>query len=211
AVVAILYVAHASLAAGDPTGAREHVRKALSIWTYHEFSFQHWLALGVEVGCDLHEGRGGDAWRRVERAWPALVRSGLTRMQIPRIDAHRLRASAALAAARDGQRALLRVADVAAAALARERIDLARASEDLIRAQLAVLRQQPGAAALLLRAADRFAAGSMPALAAAVRHGHGLLLGRPDPDAARELERCGVRDPSRWSATVAPALCDLSS
>src|SRR5690606_348639 len=211
AVVAILYIAHTELAAGDPAGAREHVRKALSIWTYHEFSFQHWLALGVEVSCDLYEGHGRRAWGRVERAWPALTRSGLMRMQIPRIDAHRLRASAALAAARDGQPGLIRVAARDADALARERIDLARAGEDLIRAQIAALRRRPGAAALALRAADRFARGSMPALAPAVRHGRGLLLGRPDPAAIRELERCGACDPARWGATVAPALYDLSA
>ncbi|MCY1055800.1 serine/threonine-protein kinase [Nannocystis sp. SCPEA4] len=209
-VVAILYTAHAALVAGDPSRARAAVQKALSLWPYEGFSFQHWLALGVEVACDLYDGRGRDAWRRVERAWPALVRSQLMRMQIPRIDAHRLRASAALAAAAAGRRELVRVAQSDAAALARERIELAHAGEDLIRAQIAALRRRP-AADLVQRAADRFTGGNMPALAAAVRLGHDHLVGRSDTAAELALTRHGVRDPTRWSATVAPVLHDRFS
>nr|WP_276600638.1 serine/threonine-protein kinase [Nannocystis sp. ILAH1] len=208
-VVAILYTAHAAVAAGEPARARAAVRKALSLWPYEGFSFQHWLALGVEVDCDLYDGRGREAWARVERAWPALVRSQLMRMQIPRIDAHRLRASAALAAASAGQRGLIQAAAADAAALASERIELAHAAEDLIRAQIAALRRRP-AADLLQRAADRFTGGNMPALAAAVRHGHDRQLGRAPAAAELALVRCGVRDPSRWAATVAPALYVLS-
>ncbi|MDC0717579.1 serine/threonine-protein kinase [Nannocystis bainbridge] len=207
-VVAILYTAHAALAAGEPERARAAVRKALSLWTYDGFSFQHWIALGIEVGCDLHDGRGRDAWARVERAWPALVRSQLMRMQIPRIDARRLRACAALAAARAGQPHLVRFAAADADALARERIELAHASEDLIRSQLAALDGRP-ADALLRRAADRFGAGHMPALAAAVRHGEARLAGRDTFDAELALGRCEIRDPARWAATVAPALYDM--
>ncbi|HEY8375967.1 MAG TPA: hypothetical protein VIK91_05735, partial [Nannocystis sp.] len=205
----------------------------------------------------------------VERAWPALVRSQLMRMQIPRIDAHLLRASAALAAARharacdprppttgrnagraflrdllalardplDGralsrprardllgdrallrnhlafsrlrpsgprdERALLRTARAAAAALARERITLARAAEALIRGQLAVL-EGVSADELLHAAADRFAAGAMPTLATAVRLGAAPPPARAQ--AARALADCGVREPERWSAAVAPVL-----
>ncbi|MFY0538670.1 AAA family ATPase [Nannocystis pusilla] len=81
-VVAILYTAHAAVAAGEPARPRGCPQGPVP-WPYEGFSFQHWLALGVEVDCDLYDGRGREAWARVERAWPALVRSQLMRMQIP--------------------------------------------------------------------------------------------------------------------------------
>lgn len=173
------------------------------MWTYDRFSFQHWLALGVEVGCDLYQGRGAAAWRRVTAAWPALRRSQLLRMRVPRIDAHLLRASAALAA---GLPALRREAAHQAEILGDESIGLAAAARALIDAQLAALSRDPAAPARLAVAADRLAAGEMSALAAAVRLAAARVLGGDTDEPSHALARLGVRDPKRWSATVAPAL-----
>ena len=210
AVVAMLYVAHATLAAGEPARARETARKAMSMWTYERFSFQRWLALGVEVACDLYEGRGEEAWRRVEASWPALLRTQLTRMQVPRIDAHLLRANAALAAAARAPdpSPWLQCAAREAAALARERIDLALAARDLIHAQIAALRGEPTVAQRLASASARLSVGEMPALAAAVQLADARRNSASIAAPERTLARCTIREPARWAATIVPALFD---
>ncbi len=199
-VVAILYLGHVALAADEPRRAREHVLRALSLWPYERFSFQHWLALAVEVGADLLEARPADAWTRAERAWAQARRSLLMRMQIPRIDLHMLRASAALALAADTREpGLLRVAARHAAALRRERIELARSGAALIDAQIALLKRSPAAADALESAAAGFARADMPAHAAALR----LRLGTLD---AQAHAGTGVKRLDRWASLVAPAL-----
>ena len=202
-VVAILYLGHGALAADEPRRAREHVHRALSLWPYERFSFQHWLALAVELGADLLDARPADAWARAERAWAQARRSLLMRMQIPRIDLHVLRASAALALAADTREPrLLRVAARHAADLRRERIELARSSAALIDAQIALLTRSPAAASALEAAASGFARADVPAHAAALRLRLGTLH-HPFPGT-------GIRRPERWATLVAPALAPLA-
>src|SRR5690606_29514777 len=69
-VVAGLYVGHARLAAGDLAGARESVARARATWPREGFHFQHWLALSIEIACDLYSGQGRRAWQRMQTIWP---------------------------------------------------------------------------------------------------------------------------------------------
>ena len=74
-VVAGLYVGHARLADADLAGARQSAARARALWAVDGFHFQHWLALGLEVACDLADAKPHAAWRRIRAVWPAIVRS----------------------------------------------------------------------------------------------------------------------------------------
>jgi hypothetical protein len=130
-------------------------------------------------------------------------------MQVPRIDAHLQRATAALAAAaRSGSPAGLRCAAREADVLAQDRIGLAAAARELIHAQLSALRGEADVATLLASSAARFSLGEMPALAAAVQLAAARRERAPIVALERTLVACNVREPARWAATVAPALFD---
>jgi tetratricopeptide (TPR) repeat protein len=206
-VVAGLYVGHARLAAGDLAGAREAVSRARAAWPREGFHFQHWLALSIEVACDLYSGEGRAAWQRMQTIWPAIERSNLLRMQIPRIDTLMLRAGAAIAAAQNApdRRKLLWAAGRDARALARESLEHAGAFASVIRAGIAVLTGDPAEA---LRQFDRaeavFEANDMPLHAASVRWRRALLRHESSDRAADELRARGVADPIAFVATLAP-------
>jgi len=205
-VVAGLYVGHARLAAGDLAGARRTVARARAAWPHAGFHFQHWLALSIEVACDLYCGQGRAAWRRVQAIWPAIERANLLRMQVPRIDTLALRAGAAIAAAQGPeQRTLLRAAERDAGALERESLDHARAHASVIRAGVAA-RTGDAAAALrqLDRAATVFAASDMPLHAASVRWRQAQLRGEPCEAADAGLRARGIAEPGAFVATLAP-------
>jgi hypothetical protein len=206
-VVAGLYVGHARLAAGDLAGARESVARARATWPREGFHFQHWLALSIEVACDLYSGQGRAAWRRMQAIWPAIERSNLLRMQIPRIDTLMLRAGAAIAAAQDApdRRTLLRAAGRDARALARESLGHARAYAAVIRAGMATLTGDSAAAVRQLdRAEQIFAASDMPLHAASARWRRALLRGGSRERADAELRARGIADPGAFVATLAP-------
>ena len=206
-VVAGLYVGHARLAAGDLAGARESVARARATWPREGFHFQHWLALSIEVACDLYSGQGRAAWRRMQAIWPAIERSNLLRMQIPRIDTLMLRAGAAIAAAQDApdRRVLLRAAGRDARALARESLGHARAYAAMIRAGMATLTGDGAAAVRQLDRAELiFAASDMPLHAASARCRRALLCGGSSERADAELRARGVADPGAFIATLAP-------
>ena len=205
-VVAGLYLGHGRLAAGDLPGARQAAAQARARWTTGGFHFQHWLALGLEVACELADRRPQAAWDRLTRAWPDIDRSHLLRIQLPRIDTRAMRATVALALAPlvpgpSDRRALLRTACADADALAREHLGHARAAAALLRGGLAVLRGDHSAGlAGLTTAESGFTASDMPVHAACVRRRLAVLRGASpaEPDAA--LRSHGVREPAAFAA-----------
>jgi len=201
-VVAGLYVGHARLAAGDLAAARRAVADARADWTRDGFTFQHWLALGLEVACDLYSRRPAAAWQRVARAWPTIERSNLLRMQLPRIDTLAMRAGAAIAAAPGSwdRRSLLRAAARDARTLGRERLAHAHAHAALIHAGVAALTgDRAGALRWLERAGHGFVASDMPVHAACVRRRRALLCGDTTAVAEAELRARGVADPPAFA------------
>ncbi len=94
------YVALADLARDEPAMARARLARTMEKWTENGFHFQHWLALKLNVWCDLYEGRSEEAYTRLARAFPMYEGSGLSRILLMRLDAHLLRATVAIAASR---------------------------------------------------------------------------------------------------------------
>ncbi|MBK7858749.1 MAG: AAA family ATPase [Archangiaceae bacterium] len=86
----------ALLAAGDPVTARGRVRAAMARWGHSSYHFQHYWAVLSEGMIDLYEGHGRDALDRLRDSWPAMKRAMLLHTQNVRIEAHFLRARAAL-------------------------------------------------------------------------------------------------------------------
>jgi hypothetical protein len=135
------------------THGRSAVAQAVEAWTTRSFHLQHYYSLLALASFDLYD--GDDAYARIERTWPALQRSHLMMCQSIVIEAHHLRARAAIvrgcdAPIREAQRALaslsgLRWADAMTALITagacrdRERAasELATAEELCTRAELA--------------------------------------------------------------------------
>ncbi|MBL8970167.1 MAG: hypothetical protein JNK56_06285, partial [Myxococcales bacterium] len=207
-VVAGLYVGHARLADADLAGARQAAATARALWSadgvVDGFHFQHWLALGLEVACELADGRPHAAWQRVSAAWPAIGTSDLLRIQVPRIDILGMRAHAALALAHvsSDRSSLLRTAAALAASLAREPLVHARAAAAALQAGVAELRgERPAARRGFARATELFHASDMPVHAACVRRRLAALDGpRALRDVDDSLRARGVRDPASFAA-----------
>lgn len=102
-VTAELYAAIVELAADEPAAARSRARRGIARWSESGFHFQHWLALKVEIYCDLYEGFGDRAFERLTSAWQTFEGSGLLRIQLMRLDAYLLRGTVALASGRAGR------------------------------------------------------------------------------------------------------------
>src|SRR5262249_23933014 len=119
----------------DPGEARRQIDEAMSEWSNQGFHLQHYSSLLGRPQCDLYEGRADEAWSRVEATWPALESSMLLRVQMVRIEAHQLRARAALATARGPeQRRRLEIAEACATRIAKEAMGWSTPMADLLRA-----------------------------------------------------------------------------
>src|SRR5262249_7699167 len=87
------------LAADDPATARAELCETASKWSHQGYYVRHNDALWGAVQISLYGGDGTSACALPRRAWPALRRSLLLRVQFTRTSMHFLRARAALAAA----------------------------------------------------------------------------------------------------------------
>ena len=208
AVNAELYRAIPCLAGGDPAGARAMVRRAIGRWSSHGFHFQHWIALKVEIWCDLYEGEVERAWRRLDEAWRPLEGSHLLRVQLMLLDALLLRAqTAVLSSPRHPGR--LRVALRDADALDRLRRETATGAARLIKGAVSAARGDRAAAVGELDAAiAAFDAVDVALHAASARRRKGELVGGERgralvAEADERLRAEGIADPARWAAIYA--------
>jgi hypothetical protein len=201
------------LAANDPDGARDELHRTMSRWSRQGYHVQHNDALWAEVQIELYRGDGVSAWARLERAWPALARSMLLRVQFIRISMHFLRARTALAAAerQPGARAvLLRAAEIDARRLERERMPYADAFALLIRGLLAAATGDEGTARTrLTAAASAFDGVAMALCAASTRRRLGILIGGESgegvvAESEARLISLGVTNPVRMAGMYAP-------
>ena len=203
-VTASLYSAFAAIAAGRPEDARSLASEARARWTRHDFHIQHLYTLRIAVFCDLYDHRPDAAWTQVDAVWPDVVRSGLLRVPVSRVDALLLRARSALAT-RDVAR--LRSCEADTARLAREARSDARAHAASLRAGIVALRGDAQSAARLAEvAAAAYRSANMPlhALCAERRRAeHGAKTGELSAIDAR-IRECGVTDPARWADVYAP-------
>ncbi len=204
------------LVADDAGEARRQVDVAMAAWSKRSYHVEHYYALVALTNIDLYEGRGRDAYARVAEQWRPLRRSLLPlTIQSLRIYVWNMRARSALAAAKDGDHALVRVAERDAGAIARERMPYADAFALLLRAGIANLRGEGARAHELLRsAAAAFDAADMSLHAAAARRSLGKLLGGDEGRALVDqaeswMHSQAVKNPARMAAMLAPGVAKL--
>jgi hypothetical protein len=187
----------AILAAGDPNGARERVREAVSRWSQSSFHFQHYWAVLSESMIDLYAGEPRAAYDRLLDAWPKLKAAQLLRMQNVRIEATYLKARSALACGERGE------ALAEAERLEAERVAWANGFA-------AVIRGLCGRPESLQQAIQIFEGADMRLFSAATR----LRLGETTPGALGQaslkageawLLAQGVKDPAAFARMLVPA------
>ncbi|MEO6027640.1 MAG: AAA family ATPase [Candidatus Binatia bacterium] len=207
------HLSTASLAEDEVALARPLARKAGRMWTQGGFHLQHLYALRQEAWCDLYEGDPQGAYERVLAIWPALRRSGLMRVSLPRIDACDLRARLTLAVAIHGQAhtaRLLRSAERDVRRLHHEGRDDAGVRAYLLTAGIASVRgRRADALAALEQAAAVGRQAGMQLHAATAEMRRGALLGGDEgravgSDAADRMRALGVVRPERWVRIYAP-------
>jgi hypothetical protein len=207
------------LADDQPERARREVRQVMDEWSQQGFHVQHMNRLFDEVQIDLYQGEGRAARERVTDQWPALARSHLLRVQQVRIFLLHLRARATLAAAGAAAEPapLLRAAERDARLLRRERIAWAEALAQLVRAGVAMMRQDAGGARQLLQdAAGRLESAGLHLYAAAARRCLGEQVGGSEgrhrvEQADAWMKGQSIRRPDRMTALLAPGFPDPPS
>jgi eukaryotic-like serine/threonine-protein kinase len=142
------YAALVRLLHDDVAGGRAALEESMRSWSQAGFHRQHWYALFAQANFDLYEGKGADAWRRVDGSWRIVERSQLLRSQFVRVGALFLRGRAALASGRRHE------AQRAAARLEREGAAWATAFAALLRASIDPDAAAFARAAALLQGAD---------------------------------------------------------
>jgi hypothetical protein len=199
------------LAADRPEVARREAIDAMNQWQNDSFNLEHFWELHTLAQIDLFEGRGREAHQRVEERWPALKASLLlTLVQQLRIEANYLRGRSALAAARDGERQPLQIADKAQRQLASENIPWSAPLAIVMRAGLLAARSGPAEkiGRLLQQAVKAFEASNLRLHAACARLRYGEL-GLGDSTQHREhaeawLSDAGVKNPARMADMTMP-------
>jgi hypothetical protein len=203
------------LAADNPDRARAEVIEALKAWPHKGFHLQHYTSLLALAQNELYTGDGEVAWKHLEGQWKALRNSMLLRIQVLRIEAMHLKARAALAPATSDKRVLgqrIQVAETMARRIYQEEMRWADPLVSLIKAGVANLRNEQGAArSYLSDAVDGFDLANMHLYAAAARRRLGQLIeGKKGEDLKVEAEswmqKQGVHDPERMTRMLAPGL-----
>ncbi len=194
--------------------ARRVVAECIAPWSHEAFHVPQWLSLFAECQIDFYEDRGGDAWERNLRQWPALANSMLLRIQVPRVEAYQLRARCALAAAPrrppSERGALLRRARADADHIARQKMAWSTPLADLIRAAAAAQERREAECLTILRGALRdLESAGLAAHAAAARRRLGSIVGGDEGGAqvrAADAWFAGIggQRGDRLTATLAP-------
>ncbi len=197
----------------EPEQARRIAREALASWSQEGFLLQHWYTLRSETQIDLYEGKGQDAYARVEAAFKPLTRSLITRAEHVYVETHAMRARAALGAATASQadaKARLAQAEADARRIEKRNAAWAHCHALLIRAGVAACRGDEARAAEQLRlaiAACDHADMHLHAAAARVRWGKlvGGDEGRSEVDRGTNfMTQEGVRSPERMTEMLIP-------
>ena len=203
------------LADDRPDAALAEVNDAIQRWTQRGFHIQHYWHLTGLVECALYRGDAEAAWEALEAAWPKIEKSLLLRIQLTRTEGFHLRCRGALAAAAaagidspNGQK-LLKLLNGNLKKIEKEKISWANPLAELIRAGIATLRGDQGAAVeLLVSAAAGFDAADMELYAAVARRRRGQLLSGQGHRLVAEAEEWirghGVVDVARMSGVLAP-------
>jgi eukaryotic-like serine/threonine-protein kinase len=207
------------LAQGRPERCYELARQAEATWPTEGFVMQRYQHLIATTQADLYTADAWSAWARVNEAWPSLEAAQFLRLACPRVELRHLRARAALAAAgcvevsaiglppdrRWSRARLLREAAREAAAIRGDALPTAAPFAAMIRAGIANLRGEIGAAREeLATAIGGFGEARMDLYrAAAKRQMYSLTRGREVSEGQDEVMP-GVADFPRLCAALAP-------
>jgi tetratricopeptide (TPR) repeat protein len=205
------------LTAGDVDSARRAIDTALRGWPRKGFTTMDFFAIIAKVQLALFDGSPHEAWQELEAPWSELAGSRLLGLELVRIQAHFLRARAALRAleapkppsgATDAARDAVRQ-------LAREEAPWARSAADLCTGALQLLdKDLSGTARSLGRAAEDFSAAGMKLFAACTRM-HLARLQDPSASERTRLQVVAYFDeqrvafPERFASMVAPGFSRL--
>jgi len=204
----------AFLNAHGPEEARRLVDEATRDWSGERYYLRDYHALLAQTQIDLYDDDGASAHARIVGSWHSLRRSLLLMIPTIQVEAHHLRARAAIArsgrcdpADRD---ALLSEASGHARKLRGLGSSWARALALPLSAAIAMQRGQPEKAASLLReGVQALERHDMRLLAAAARHRLGVVVGGDEgagliAEAARFFGEQEVKEPARMVAMLAP-------
>ncbi len=204
------------LAADRVDLASEELEAVGGILPARRFLVLHFDHLMAGAQTELYCGRAASASALVERAWPRLRRSLLTRVSIMRLVAWALRGRVRLARASEvvgrEREDHLRLVEALARRLGREGYALAEGHCAQLRAGAHAVRGDTASAARHAEQAERaFAAASMKVHGAASRLFRGTLLRGEEGDAltaqaTEVLASEGIRRPERFAAMLAPGL-----
>jgi hypothetical protein len=204
------------LANGDPDAASRHTSEAIQRWAQSGFHMPHLWELWSAADIAMYQGRGRDAYSKVESTWPVLERSLLLEVHFTRVSMLNLKGRAALSAAvsavstADRERFCDAVLD-GARALERCRGRWAEALALMLRAGTAKLQADDERALTLFnRAHDALVDLEMSLVAAVARRRCGELTGG---DAGRTLvadsenwmRAQDIRDPAAFARMFSPA------
>ena len=197
---------------GDVQTARKNALEASKQWTQRDYQNQRDGALRarpIECAGDPHAARA-----RVAREWSRIARALILEVRLIKVEAIHLRASTALAVARDargGERTeAIRAAERDARTLARMNWTLATPFAQSVRAGVLALRDREDRACVLLDAASRGFDGLGMALHAACnKWQHGTVsggdLGRQGVVTAEAwMAEQGIDEPARMAEMIAP-------
>jgi hypothetical protein len=217
-----LRIGHANiawLAAGDAEAALAQSDEAMSEWSQQGFHLEHYYELLGRTNAVLYGGRGREAYAHLMARWSTLQRSLIPfTVQAIRIFTLHVRARSAIATAGESgadRAALLRDAATASRRIERERMAWATPLAMLLRAGVAMARdERERAVGLLGDAASRFDAVDMALYAAAARRTLGKLVagdeGRALVEQAETWMRSeSIKNPVRMTAMLAPGFGKL--
>jgi hypothetical protein len=196
------------LARDEVPAMRRECERMLGQWSQRGFHFQHLSALFTLAVGDLYEGRYGDAFERVERAWHELEGSFLLRSEFVRNDSWYLRGRAALAAGFAHVTSLGEASRIVTQGLRQiddDDVAWSRGLAFVLRAGLSQLHgDTQGALRHLEHAEQAFRTVSMQVHAAVCGLQHAALRGATNDDAEGTLRREGIEDPPRFANALVP-------
>jgi serine/threonine protein kinase len=172
------------LASDNSEEAKKDVEEAMKGWTSKSFDLQHYWSLYTQLEIDFYSGDFESAWKRLQEIWPKLSNSFFLLTQIIAIESLHLRSRTYLGVATklDPQkndkeiRKMLSNAEYDAKKIEKEKMQWGNALASLIRAGVAIARNQVNLASkYLIEAEVGFEGTKMELYLMATRYRRGQL------------------------------------
>jgi hypothetical protein len=199
------------LALDDAATALRINQTVISRWSSDRFQSQHFFELIASAQIDIYLGRPREAWDRLAKVWPAMVRSKILLVQFPATEMIHLRGRVGLAvAAATGDLSTLGQVERDAKRILRTKMDWSRPLAQSLRAGVSALKGDLDQSRQLLEAAVRnFEKAEMNLFAATARRRLGKLIGGDEgaalvAEADTWLQGQLVKQPERFADVLIP-------